>query len=122
MFKPDVRNIEHDTLENKYYRKVIYTLKKMFQLVLMTLNPGEDIPMETHRHTTQFIRVEKGKGIAVLGKQKRKYLLKDGVSVTIPMNTPHYIKNTSRTQPLQLYTIYVPPEHSPKTHTKRQFS
>lgn len=112
----DYRDIEHDTLNNDYYRKVLYT-NKNFQLVLMSLEPDEDIPKEKHTHTTQFIRVEKGQGIAQVGK--KIYALRDGVSITIPPGKFHYVKNTGDT-PLKLYSIYTPPEHPKKRLDKRQ--
>jgi quercetin dioxygenase-like cupin family protein len=36
------------------------------QLVLMSLKPGEEIGSEIHPYITQFIRVEKGEGIAII--------------------------------------------------------
>lgn len=115
----DMRNIEKDTKKNKNYRKVIHTIKDKFQLVLMSLNVGEDIPMETHKKVTQFIRIEQGYGLAIIGN--KKYKLRDGSAITIAPNTPHYIKNTSKTKPLKLYSIYVPPEHPPDRLQFRQF-
>lgn len=115
--KPDHRNIEKDTKNNIYYRKVIYTLPE-FQLVLMSLNPGEDIPLEIHKQTTQFIRIESGYGQAIINK--KKYILKDGVSIIVPPNTYHYIQNTSKTKPMKLYSIYTPAEHPKHKLNKRQ--
>ena len=115
---PDHRNIERDTLKNNNYRKVIYTVPDKTQLVLMSLKPGEDIPMEVHPHIAQFFRVEKGKGIAIINDQK--YRLKDGFSIIIPPNTKHYIKNTSPTDDLKMYTLYSPPNHPPDRINKRQ--
>ena len=63
-----VTNIEQDTLENKDYRRVLYTGRNM-QLVLMTLQPGEEIGLETHDEHDQFIRVEAGTG-AVQGLRR----------------------------------------------------
>ena len=40
-------NIEKETLENKNFRKVLYTAKHS-QLVLMALKPKEEIGMEVH--------------------------------------------------------------------------
>ena len=75
-----------------------------------------DIHKEKHPNTTQLIRIEKGNGIAIVnGKRKN---LSDGVLIIIPPNTTHYIKNTSKTEPLQLYSVYSPPEH-PKKLTQR---
>ena len=42
-----VTNIERDTLENDDFRRVLYT-GPLSQLVLMTLQPGEDIGVEAH--------------------------------------------------------------------------
>jgi mannose-6-phosphate isomerase-like protein (cupin superfamily) len=113
-----VTNIEQDTLENKDYRRVLYTGRNM-QLVLMTLQPGEEIGLETHDEHDQFIRVEAGTGTAILNGKKHD--LSDGVAVVIPAGVEHNIINTSKREPLRLYTLYGPPEHPHGTvhHTKR---
>lgn len=113
-----VTNIEQDTLENKDYRRVLYTGRNM-QLVLMTLQPGEEIGLETHDEHDQFIRVEAGTGTAILSGQKHE--LSDGVAVVIPAGVAHNVVNTSTREPLRLYTLYGPPEHPDGTvhHTKR---
>lgn len=108
-------NIEQSTLQNNYYRRVIYTTPEM-QLVYMSLRPQEEIGMEKHPQTTQFIRIESGTGLAVIGTHS--YLLKDGIAVIIPPNTDHNIINISSTNKLKLYTLYSPPEHSPNTLIK----
>ena len=48
-------NIEKDTLENENFRKVLYTSKHS-QLVLMCLEPGEEIGLEIHEDNDQFFR------------------------------------------------------------------
>ena len=101
-------NLEKLTETNPYYRKVLYTNPKQ-QLVLMSLPPRSEIGMETHPKTSQFIRVESGKGKAIVGDTL--YLLRSGDALIIPPNTKHNITNTSSTETLQLYTIYSPPEH-----------
>lgn len=118
MSRVDYRNIEKDTLKNNNYRKVVYTTKN-FQLVLMSIKNGEDIPMEIHKETTQFVRVESGCGFAIVGT--KKYRLKKDKSITIPPNKRHYFKTTSK-HPMKLYVIYSPPEHKPNTLQKNQFS
>ena len=116
--KPDHRNIEKDTLKNNNYRKVLYTVPGKNQLVLMSLNPGEDIPEEIHSHISQFFRVEAGKGYAKI--DGKRYTLKDGFSIIIPPGAKHYIKNTSRTEKLKMYTIYSPDNHPEGRVDKRQ--
>ena len=51
-----VGNIEQETLNNENYRKVLYTANKS-QLVVMTIQPGDEIGEETH-DLDQFIRIE----------------------------------------------------------------
>lgn len=103
-----VTNIERATLENQDYRRVLFTGKHT-QLVLMMLRPGEEIGLETHGGHDQFIRVEEGTGYVQLGKERHD--LSDGSAVVIPSGTAHNVVNSSRTQPLRLYTLYSPPEH-----------
>ena len=100
-------NIEQETINNTDYRRVIHTTKHN-QVVLMSLEPGEDIPTETH-DGSQFIRFEKGRGIAIING--KEYKLSDGISLNIPAGVKHYIKQTGD-QPLKLYAIYSPAEHT----------
>jgi mannose-6-phosphate isomerase-like protein (cupin superfamily) len=103
-----VTNIENDTLENEDYRRVLFTGRNT-QLVLMTLRPGDEIGLETHEEHDQFIRVESGTGSVILNGEK--HALEDGVAVVIPAGTEHNVINTSKSEPLRLYTLYSPPEH-----------
>ncbi|MBN9494117.1 cupin domain-containing protein [bacterium] len=101
-------NIETKTLENGYFREVLFTAPHM-QLVVMALQPGEEIGTETHGDGDQFIRVESGTGAAILNGERTE--LGDGSIVVIPAGTTHNILNTSSSEPLKLYTIYSPPQH-----------
>lgn len=101
-------NIEQKTLEGDSFREVLYTTDRS-QLVIMTLQPGEDIGHEHHANHDQFICVEAGHGVATLDGEEHK--LEDGVAVVIPAGTGHNVINTSKTQPLRLYTLYTPPKH-----------
>lgn len=101
-------NIEQDTLENGDYRRVLFTGKNT-QLVLMTLQPGEEIGREVHEEHDQFIRVEAGTGVVSLNREEHK--LGDGSAVVIPAGVEHNVVNTSPDEPLRLYTLYSPPEH-----------
>lgn len=105
-------NIEELTLQNENYRKVLNTTTTQ-QLVVMNIIPLQDIGMETHPNTTQFIRVESGECDAILNGEVFK--LKDNDAIVIPPGTEHNIINTSNTLPLKLYTIYSPPEHKDGT-------
>lgn len=110
-----VVNIEERTLENNYFRQVLFTAPHS-QLVVMTLQPGEDIGQETHDDGDQFIRVESGSGEAILDGEKSP--LGDGSAVVIPAGVEHNIVNTSADEPLRLYTVYSPPEHPDGTVNK----
>ena len=100
-------NIEKLTLHNNNYRKVLNTTKYS-QLVLMSIPPKEEIGMETHPKTTQFIRVEDGRAHVIIGR--KHFYLKDGDAIVIPPRKRHNIISTGR-KPLKLYSIYSPPEH-----------
>lgn len=103
-----VTNIERDTLANQDYRRVLFTGRNT-QLVLMTLQPGEEIGLEVHDEHDQFLRIEAGAGTVVLNGEQHR--LADGVAVVIPAGVEHNVVNTSSDQPLRLYTLYSPPEH-----------
>jgi len=117
----DVRNIEEDTLANKSYRKVLYTVPKQMQLVVMSLAPGESIPCETHRSGSQFVRVESGNGVCTVGKTKKtEYVLSDGISLTISPGVHHCFTNVDNRKHLKMYLLYSPPEHPNSRHQQRQ--
>ena len=59
-----VHSIEKAAQQNKTFRTVLYTAKNC-QLVVMSLEPGEDIGAEVHQ--LELLRVEEGEGKAVLG-------------------------------------------------------
>lgn len=107
-----VDNIEELTLANNNFRKVIYTGQHA-QLVLMSLNPNEDIGMEVHPTTDQFLRIEEGEGKVVMNGEE--HLIKDGSAIIVLAGTEHNIINTSSVNPLKLYTIYSPPHHKDGT-------
>ena len=102
-----VGKLEALTLKNKYFRKVLFTGKHS-QLVLMCLQPGEEIGNEVHKTVDQFFRIEEGSAKFVFnGKEIHLVHANDGVIV--PAGTYHNVINTSKTNPLKLYTVYSPP-------------
>lgn len=103
-----VANIEKDTLANENFRRVLYTAKYS-QLVLMTLQPQEEIGEEVHDHVDQFFRIEAGSGLAILDGIEHQ--IADGSAIVIPAGTKHNIINSSATEKMKLYTIYSPAEH-----------
>ncbi len=101
--------IETQTLENANFRQVLFTGKHA-QLVVMCLQPGEEIGKEMHPNVDQFFRIEQGEARFVLNDTE-EHLVRDGDAVVVPAGTYHNIFNASKTTPLRLYTIYSPPNH-----------
>ena len=104
-----VGSIEQATLKNKYFRQVLFTGKHS-QLVVMCLQPSEEIGNEVHPNVDQFFRIEEGKAKFVFDG-KEEHLVGDGDAVVVPAGTYHNVINTSATEPLKLYTVYSPPNH-----------
>jgi len=101
-----ILNIEKETLANTDYRRVLYTAKNS-QLVLMSIEPGDEIGMEVH-HLDQFIRIEAGTGKAILDGVEHD--LGADFAVVVPAGTNHNIINTG-TNVMKLYTVYSPAAH-----------
>jgi mannose-6-phosphate isomerase-like protein (cupin superfamily) len=101
-------NIEKETFQNNSFRKVLYTAKYS-QLVLMSLQPKEEIGMETHEKNDQFFRFESGHGKCII--DGNEYEVTAGDAVIVPAGAKHNVINTSDTGALKLYTIYSPPNH-----------
>jgi mannose-6-phosphate isomerase-like protein (cupin superfamily) len=104
-----VGSIEKQTLNNSYFRQVVFTGKHA-QLVLMCLQPGEEIGSEVHPNVDQFFRIEQGEAKFVFDEIDEK-LMRDGDAIVVPAGTHHNVVNTSKKAPLKLYTIYSPPNH-----------
>jgi mannose-6-phosphate isomerase-like protein (cupin superfamily) len=109
--------IEKETRKNTDFRHVLYT-GKYSQLVLMSLQPSEEIGMEVHNDRDQFFRFEEGEGKVVIDGVEHK--VKDGDAVIVPAGAQHNVVNASKKAALKLYTVYSPPEHQDKVvrHTK----
>lgn len=101
-------NIEKLTLENVNFRQVLYTGPHS-QLVLMALQPNEEIGMETHNDNDQFFRFESGQGKVII--DGNEYEVADGDAVVVPAGAQHNVINASGSEMLKLYTIYSPAHH-----------
>lgn len=104
-----IGNIKQQTLQNTDYRRVISTASHL-QLVLMSLNPGQEIGGEVHNEIDQFFEILSGIGLSVI--DGTEYQIGNDVALVIPAGLSHNIINTG-TEPLKLYSIYAPPEHRP---------
>ncbi len=111
---PNAFDIESATRQNENYRTVAWT-GRFLQVTLMSIPVGESIGLESHPGTDQFLRVDAGRGKAVMGPAKDQLDFEedvsDGWSVQVPAGTWHDVINTG-TSPLRLYTIYAPSHHA----------
>lgn len=101
--------IEKLALKNECFRQVLFTAEHA-QLVLMSLLPGEEIGVEVHAGVDQFFRVESGEASFVFDENEIRHV-HDGDAIVVPAGTRHNVINTSKSEPLKLYTIYSPPNH-----------
>jgi mannose-6-phosphate isomerase-like protein (cupin superfamily) len=101
-----VQDIESIATVNKDFRRVLYTARHC-QLVVMSLEPREDIGAEVHM-LDQFFRVEAGQGEAELDGVRTA--IRAGFAVIVPAGARHNIINTGA-EPLRLCTLYAPPNH-----------
>ena len=108
--------IEEQTLQNDFFRHVLFTGKHA-QLVVMCLQPGEEIGNEVHPRADQFFRIEAGQAKFVLNGTE-EHLVENGEAVIVPACTFHNVINPSKTKVLKLYTIYTPPNHPDGTIQK----
>jgi mannose-6-phosphate isomerase-like protein (cupin superfamily) len=114
---PFVVNIEEAAKQNNNFRLALWSGKHM-QLTLMSINVGEDIGLEIHPDLDQFIRIEEGQGIVIMGDRKDRLdfqaNVRDDFAFIIPAGKWHNLINTGNI-PLKLYSIYAPPQHPPGT-------
>ena len=103
-------DIDRLTVDNEDFRRVLYTGKHL-QLVLMTLQAGEEIGAEVHEDRDQFFRFEEGQGVVDI--DGRENPVQDDFAVIVPAGARHNVRNTSNA-PLRFYTLYGPPEHKDK--------
>ena len=111
--EPFVVNIHEAAKRNDNFRIALWTGEHL-QLTLMSINVGEDIGLECHPDLDQFIRIEEGQGIVLMGENRNRLDFKANISddyaFIIPAGTWHNLINTG-CNPLKLYSIYAPPQH-----------
>lgn len=111
--RPLVINIDEASKRNQTYRTALWT-GDHFQVTLMSILPGEDIGLEVHPSTDQFLRIEEGQGLVQMGPSANQLdfevMACDDYAIIVPAGTWHNITNTGP-MPLKLYVIYAPPEH-----------
>ena len=111
--EPYVVDIEEATRQNDTFRTALWTGNHL-QLTLMSIAVGDDIGLEMHPNTDQFLRIEQGRGLVKMGQSKDKLdfqqVVSNGYAIFVPAGTWHNVINTGA-RPLKLYSIYAPPQH-----------
>lgn len=111
--RPLVFNIERATEQNRTFRTAMWTGDHL-QVTLMSINAGEDIGAEVHPELDQFLRIEHGQGLVMMGYSRNNMnmqaMVSDDDAIIVPAGTWHNLINTGST-PLKLYSIYAPPQH-----------
>lgn len=111
--QPFAANIDKATRQNANYRTALWTGQHL-QLTLMSIPVGGEIGLEVHPDTDQFLRIESGSGMTMMGPAENRLnyqrQVSDGYAVFVPAGTWHNIINTGGC-PLKIYTIYAPPHH-----------
>lgn len=113
-------NVEKSAFRNRNFRESVWT-GKYLQMTLMNILRGNDIGVERHEDTDQYIRVEHGNAIVITGSTEQcldnKIRLGKGDAVLIPAGTWHNVINVGRCD-LKLSSVYAPPHH-PKCTVER---
>lgn len=111
--EPFVVNIEQAALQNPNFRTVLWTGKHL-QVTLMSIPVGGEIGLELHPHLDQFLRIEGGTGLMKMGRSQTlldyQCRVCSGCAILVPAGTWHNLINVGN-RPVQLYSIYAPPEH-----------
>lgn len=92
---------------NTDFRQVLFTTE-LSQLVLMAVQPGDDVGLETH-DLDQVLVFVSGRGESILGNTRGT--IGPGTVVVVPAGVEHNFVNQG-TEPLKLFTVYAPPEHA----------
>ena len=110
---PYVVNIEKATEQNYNYRVALWT-GDYLQLTIMSINPTDDVGLEQHIDHDQFLRIEKGNGLVLMGDSRHNLyfqeMVGEGSVIFVPAGKWHNLINTGCV-PIKLYSIYAPPDH-----------
>jgi mannose-6-phosphate isomerase-like protein (cupin superfamily) len=112
--QPQTFDLETATKDNTTYRTVAWSGRHL-QLTLMSIPVGEDIGLEAHPDTDQFLRLDAGRGRVQMGPSRDHLDLdrevEDGFCVLVPAGTWHNVTNIGD-EPMQLYAVYAPVHHA----------
>ena len=107
-------DLEKATLENDSYRRVAWS-GTYLQVTLMSIPAGDDIGLEAHPQTDQFLRLDGGRGRVQMGPAEDQldfdHEVEDGWAILVPAGTWHNVTNIGD-EPLRLYAVYAPVHHA----------
>lgn len=104
-------DLEEATFENYDFKSVLYTGKQL-QLMIMSLESGEDIGWKTYKRADQFVYIESGSGTCLVNDEA--YDLEENDAVFIPAGARHNILNNNDTMELKLFLLSARPIHKDK--------
>lgn len=111
---PYIVNIEQLTKQNDKFRVTKWTGAHL-QMTVMAILPGDEVGLEVHDDHDQFLRVEQGTAKVEMGDTGDNLTFieeaKHDDAIFVPAGQWHNITNVGD-EPLKLYSIYAPPEHS----------
>ncbi len=112
--QPQSFDLEKATIENDHYRAVAWS-GKYLQVTLMSIPPGEDVGLEAHPETDQFLRLDGGRGRVQMGPAESQLdfdqEVSDGWAIMVPAGTWHNVTNIGDEQ-MRLYVVHAPVHHS----------
>jgi mannose-6-phosphate isomerase-like protein (cupin superfamily) len=105
-----IAKLKSDTKHNQSFRRALFTGRHL-QLVIMSLQPGEEIGTEVHE-VDQLIYFVEGEGRVVLDGERVE--VEKGMVVCIPAGVQHNVIS-AKGDAMKLFTVYAPPEHAAGT-------
>ena len=110
---PFVTDICQNTIQNNNFRTTRWTGTDL-QLTLMTIPCNSEIGLEIHHSNDQFLYIESGSGVMMMGQSKDNldYQCKvaPGTGIFVPVNTWHNLINDG-CHSIKLFSVYAPPHH-----------
>lgn len=105
---PSATELEEAVLNNKAYRRVLYTAKaRAHQQVAMSVKYW--IPPEVHTDADQYFLVKKGEGVSIV--DGRETPLRPLSAFWVERGQRHEIRTTAGKGPLQLFVAYAAAHH-----------
>ena len=108
--KPYEDDLKEISEHNRDFRRVLFTGEHS-QLVVMALQPEEEIGEEVHT-VDQILYAVDGKGEAIVEGKTRSF--GKGDVVVVPAGLRHNIRNRGD-KAFKLFTVYAPAQHAPGT-------